>query len=175
MSDTLEIAEIAISNFRHALEIENGNSAYSHLRNIERNSVAWIPEIAAECEAYRKFAMTAATVKILAALHQENPLELVYVCSPCRGNVKANIEAARRYCLEVIEDGYIPIAPHVMFYGILDDDDPGQRAVGMKIGLELLHFCRELRVYGPLVSEGMRGEIMLAEAFKIPVRRIDNA
>jgi hypothetical protein len=56
-----------------------------------------------------------------------------------------------------------------MYYDILDDDDPGQRAVGMKIGLELLRFCRELWVYGGKISEGMCAEIALAEVLKIPV------
>ncbi len=172
MNDTLEKAENAVANFRHALEIENGSSAYVNLRNIERNSMAWIPELAAECKAYRKFAMTAATVSALAATCEKDPQKLIYVCSPCRGNVKVNIAAARRYCYEVIGAGYVPIAPHVMFDGMLDDNLPDERAAGMRMGLELLRFCSELWAYGPYVSFGMRKEIELAEALKIPVKYI---
>ena len=41
--------------------------------------------------------------------------KLVYICSPCRGDVEKNIEKAQRYCREAVElwDDVIPIAPHV--------------------------------------------------------------
>ena len=43
--------------------------------------------------------------------------KLVYICSPCRGDVEKNIEKAQRYCREAVElwDDVIPIAPHVYF------------------------------------------------------------
>ena len=171
--DLLDQIENSLGSYNHAFEIENGRSAYAQRRHIENNCPAWLAQLVRECQAYRKFGMTADTAAAIYALHEENPLKLVYVCSPYKGDRKANIEAARGYCLEAMAEGYIPIAPHVMYYGIIDDDDPGQRAIGRKIGLELLRFCRELRVYGSVTSEGMRSEIATAEAIKIPVRRMD--
>jgi len=169
VSNTLEQIETSISSYRHSLDLKNGRAAYAQRLHIEQNCVSWLSELTAECKVHRKFGMTADTATMLAAKYQGEPLNLVYICSPYKGNKKANIAAARQYCIDAIADGYIPIAPHVMFYDILNDDDPGQRAVGMKMGLELLHFCRELRVYGGRISEGMRGEITLAKALKIPV------
>lgn len=48
---------------------------------------------------------------------------LVYICSPCRGDIEKNIEKAQRYCREAVElwDDVIPIAPHVYFTQFLDD------------------------------------------------------
>lgn len=173
MNDTLNQVESAIENYSIAMNRKNGRSVYSNMLHIEQHSVFWLSELAAECEAYRKFAMTADTLGVLAALHPDNPLEFVYICSPYRGDRRANLAAARKYCLQAIEEGYIPIAPHLMFAGIIDDDDPAQRAVGLKIGLEAMRICREVRVYGHLISAGMSGEIKQADVLKIPVRRMD--
>ena len=39
--------------------------------------------------------------------------KLVYICSPCRGDIEKNIEKAQYYCREAVElwDDVIPIAP----------------------------------------------------------------
>ena len=91
--------------------------------------------------------------------------KLVYICSPCRGDIEKNIEKAQRYCREAVElwDDVIPIAPHVYFTQFLDDTKPEERAAGMDMGLSLLAMCDELWVYGiENPSEGMRNEIEYA-------------
>ena len=91
--------------------------------------------------------------------------KLVYICSPCRGDIEKNIEKAQRYCREAVElwDDVIPIAPHVYFTQFLDDTKQEDRAAGMDIGLSLLAMCDELWVYGiENPSEGMRSEIEYA-------------
>jgi hypothetical protein len=40
----------------------------------------------------------------------------------------------------------------------------------MAIGIELLRFCDELRVYGDTISEGMAAELDEAQRFNIPIR-----
>ena len=42
---------------------------------------------------------------------------IVYICSPYSGDVDANTAAARRYSRFAVEQGYIPIAPHLLFHG----------------------------------------------------------
>ncbi len=74
----------------------------------------------------------------------------------------------------VIEEGKIPICPHLFFSGVLNDDVKSQRAAGMRIGLEFLKDCSELRICSRL-SEGMKGEILKAEEWGIPVRVQDMA
>lgn len=56
--------------------------------------------------------------------------KLVYICSPCRGDIEKNIEKAQRYCHEAVElwDDVIPIAPHVYFTQFLDDTKQEERA-----------------------------------------------
>ena len=64
--------------------------------------------------------------------------KLVYICSPCRGDIEKNIEKAQYYCREAVElwDDVIPIAPHVYFTQFLDDTKPEERTAGMDMGLD---------------------------------------
>lgn len=97
-------------------------------------------------------------------------MQKVYVCSQygTRGNKETNLEFAKLFCMAVIEEGKIPICPHLFYAQVLNDDVESQRAAGLKIGLELLEGCQELRIYSR-VSEGMKAEILRAEELGIPV------
>lgn len=48
-------------------------------------------------------------------------MKKVYVCSQygTRGDRAANLEAAKFYCIKVIEEGKIPICPHLFYAGVL--------------------------------------------------------
>ena len=98
---------------------------------------------------------------------------IVYVCSPLRGDVERNIHKAIGYCKYIYSQGGIPLAPHVIFTTFLDDNDPTDRAAGMKMGLELLAVCDELWAFGDTVSEGMAGEIAAAEKLGLRVKRLE--
>ena len=75
---------------------------------------------------------------------------LVYICSPCRGEVEKNIIKAQGYCREAVElfPDVIPIAPHVYFTQFLNELEPAERAEGMEMGIALLDMCSEIWVYG---------------------------
>ena len=103
-------------------------------------------------------------------------MKLIYVCSPCRGNppysrtqTEENIRDARFYCKLIFVKGYIPIAPHAFYQGLLSDDTPEHRAKAIEIGLNLLSKCDALWVFGTEISEGMKTEIARAKVFGIPV------
>ena len=85
-----------------------------------------------------------------------------------RGNKETNLEFAKLFCMAVIEEEKIPICPHLFLAAVLNDDVESQRAAGLKIGLELLEDCDELRIYSQ-ISEGMKAEILKAEELGIPV------
>lgn len=68
----------------------------------------------------------------------------------------------------------VPIAPHLLFTQFLDDGIPEERQTGLKQGLELLKYCQELWVFGERISEGMQGEIDVAQELCIPIRYYDD-
>lgn len=53
---------------------------------------------------------------------------------------------------------------------MLDDSEPEQRAIALKLGHRLLSVCQEVWACGSRISSGMAGEIALAETLCIPVR-----
>lgn len=83
----------------------------------------------------------------------------VYVCSPLSGDIEHNIEKAKEYSRYVIKEGKLPITPHIYFTQLLNDDDPEERKLGMKMGLELLDDCDMLWVFGRKITDGMKKEI----------------
>lgn len=99
--------------------------------------------------------------------------KVVYVASRVRGNLQQNINDAKRYCRYSVLQGVIPIVPHLMYVGALNDEDPTERELGMNLGIELLQsgFIDELWAFtdddGP--SEGMKKEIEIAGRLNIPV------
>lgn len=87
----------------------------------------------------------------------------VYICSPLRGDIEANIKKAQQYCRLAIKENHFPIAPHIYFTQFLDDNDPSERKLGMKYAKDLLYECDALWVCGDKISEGMAEEIAIAK------------
>ena len=94
----------------------------------------------------------------------------VYVASKYAGDTRANTKAAIRYCRSVIEAGHMPVASHILYAasGMLKDDDPSERELGLAFGLALLKGCDELWAFGD-ISPGMAKEIEEAKRLKMPV------
>ena len=94
----------------------------------------------------------------------------IFVCSQygTRGNRETNLEFAKAHCMSVIEEGDLPICPHLFFGQVLNDEVASQRAAGLAMGLKLLEDCQELRIFSR-ISEGMKAEILKAEEMGIPV------
>lgn len=67
--------------------------------------------------------------------------QLVVIESPYAASAErakdGNIDYARRCMADAIERGEAPIASHLLYpqYGILDDDQPEERAIGIGCGL----------------------------------------
>ena len=93
----------------------------------------------------------------------------VYVASRYAGDVGANTRAAVRYCRYVIKEGCMPIAAHLLYPQMLDDNNPVDRELGLAFGLALLNLCDEVWVFGPL-SRGMAAEVEEAKRLKKPLR-----
>ncbi|MGN1339820.1 MAG: hypothetical protein ACI4WS_05975 [Oscillospiraceae bacterium] len=89
---------------------------------------------------------------------------IVYVCSPYSGDVDKNVENARRYCRFVVEQGYMPLAPHLRFPQFLDDSNSIEHEKGMNFASILMGFCSEIWVFGLDISKGMQAEIAMADS-----------
>lgn len=88
-------------------------------------------------------------------------MKKIYVCSPLSGDIKKNIENAKEYSKLVVDQGHLPITPHIYFTQFLDDTKSTERIKGMKMGIELMEMCDEMWVFGKVISQGMRKEIGL--------------
>lgn len=99
-------------------------------------------------------------------------MKRIYVASPYAGDVKKNIDFAKRACRYVMEQGHAFFAPHLLYPQILDDTDPVERETGLRLGLRMLEVCDELWVCGDRISASMEAEIELAKQRGIPIRYV---
>ena len=81
--------------------------------------------------------------------------KLVYIASPLSGDVETNLDFARQACLYAMAQGVTPFAPHLLYPQMLDDNDPAQRELGMKMGNQMLALCDELWLCGDITSPGV--------------------
>ena len=88
---------------------------------------------------------------------------IVYICSPFAGDIEKNVAAARAYSLFAVEQGYIPIAPHLLFPQFLNDTDQRERELGLFFGNAIMSKCSEVWVFGSHISSGMEAEIKRAK------------
>ena len=88
---------------------------------------------------------------------------LLYVCSPYRGEIRRNKEYARELTRAAINSGFAPVTVHLYLTEVLDDSKPQERSRGMAAGQDILKQCAYILLgtkYG--FSEGMKEEITLA-------------
>ena len=97
----------------------------------------------------------------------------IYVASRYAGDVDANVKAAIGYCRLVIDKGYMPIASHLLYPQILNDNDPEERKLGLMFGLALLRECDEVWVFGE-VSPGVSREIEEARRLNKKLRFMED-
>lgn len=97
-------------------------------------------------------------------------MKKVYICSPyaSQGNREQNVRNAIGYCRTAILRGYLPIAPHVFYTQMLNDDIEEERAAGLALGMELLKDCEEIWVFGS-VKGGMVAEVQKAQELGLKV------
>ena len=87
---------------------------------------------------------------------------IIYICSPYAGDVETNVDAARRYSRFAVEQGYIPVAPHLLFPQVLSEESPKERQLGLFFGNALMSKCSEVWVFGDHISPGMEAKIRRA-------------
>ena len=93
---------------------------------------------------------------------------LVYICSRFAGDVPGNTEKAKEYSRFAVDNGAIPVAPHLLFPQFMDEGT--ERDLALFMGMVLLCRCAEIWVFGENRSEGMKAEIDKAVKRRMTVR-----
>lgn len=98
-------------------------------------------------------------------------IESPYAASPL-GTVEEHVAYARRCVRDCIRLGEAPIASHLLFTqpGILDDNKPDERRLGIRAGLEWMGAAEAVVVYRDFgVSIGMLNAIRHATVLGLPI------
>lgn len=86
-------------------------------------------------------------------------MKLVIIESPFAGDVERNIEYARAAMADCLHRGEAPYASHLLYTqeGVLDDDIPEERELGIQAGFEWGEEAEMRVVYEDFgISKGMR-------------------
>lgn len=84
-------------------------------------------------------------------------MKRVILESPYAGDVEGNMRYLDKCMLDCLMRGEAPFASHRMYTSCLDDNVPGDRALGIEAGLEWARFCSTTVVYMDRgLSSGMR-------------------
>lgn len=97
-------------------------------------------------------------------------MKIVYIAHPISGDIEGNLEKIRLIVREINRtvSNVVPFAPYWLDCHALDDNDPEQRARGIKNDRELIRRCvDEIWVYGK--SPGIEAEIKLGRALGLPI------
>lgn len=97
-------------------------------------------------------------------------MKLVILESPYAGDVERNVAYAKRCLYDSLSRGEAPIASHLLYPGVLDDDVPTERLWGIDAGLAWKRVADASVVYTDLgVTRGMKYGIEAAKAAGVTV------
>ena len=90
--------------------------------------------------------------------------------SPFAGDVAANVEYAKACLLDSLMRGEAPYASHLLYTTVLDDNDLGQRHIGMDAGHAWVGAAELVVAYTDRgISQGMSERLRLAHEAGLPV------
>ena len=92
--------------------------------------------------------------------------------SGTKKEIKFNVRVARLIARKVLDDGYIPIVPHIYFTQFLDDNNHYEHNKGTEIALDLLKLSDSAVVVmiDGGISDGMRAEMKCVSELGMPVK-----
>ena len=99
---------------------------------------------------------------------KKNIPKLVYICSRYSGDTEGNTAKAVRYSRFAVDEGYIPLTPHLMYPQFMNERT--ERELAMHMDLVILKHCKELWVFGENITSGMQEEIDLARKRNLTVK-----
>ena len=84
---------------------------------------------------------------------QKKYLPLVYICSKYSGDISGNTEAAKRYSRFAVDQGTIPLAPHLLLPLYMKEET--ERELALFMDMVFLGKVDELWVFGSTASPGI--------------------
>ena len=117
-------------------------------------------------EGYADPTAGAAVAGVIKEEHKWRPL--VYICSPYSGDPPGNTKKAIKYSRFAVDQGAIPLAPHLLLPLYMQESS--ERELAMFMDMVFLGRCEELWVFGSEWSEGMQAEISKAKKRQIKIR-----
>ena len=97
-------------------------------------------------------------------------MKRVVIESPFAGDRERNLEYALEALLDSLRRGESPLASHLLYPRILDDDDPDERRLGMAAGHAWVEVADAAVCYCDHgISQGMQRGISVARAAGIPI------
>ncbi len=97
---------------------------------------------------------TVTKVVPVATKAEKKYLSLVYICSKYSGDVVANTEVAKRYSRFAVDQGAIPLVPHLLLSLYMKEET--ERDLAMFMDMVFLSKEDELRVFGDEASPGIK-------------------
>lgn len=99
--------------------------------------------------------------------NQKRYMPMVYICSAYSGDVEGNTKKTRRFSRFAVDQGAIPIAPHLLLPQFMKEKS--ERELAMFMDIAILSKCKALWVFGKPTA-GMLNEIAYAERKQITIR-----
>jgi len=98
-------------------------------------------------------------------------MKTVFVAHPIAGDIEGNMKKVLAICEQIHSKEIIPIAPYLVSLQYLNDEVVEDRQLGIDANHECFRrgYVDELWLFGDRISEGMKGEILLAREMNIPV------
>ena len=100
-------------------------------------------------------------------IEQKKYRPIVYICSAFSGDVEGNTKKARAYSRFAVDQGAIPIAPHLLLPQFMKEET--ERELAMFMDIAILSKCKELWVFGNPTA-GMQSEIAYAERKEMTIK-----
>ena len=100
-------------------------------------------------------------------IEQKKYRPIVYICSAFSGDVEGNTKKARAYSRFAVDQGAIPIAPHLLLPQFMKEET--ERELAMFMDIAILSKCKELWVFGETTA-GMQSEIAYAERKEMTIK-----
>ena len=100
-------------------------------------------------------------------IEQKKYRPIVYICSAFSGDVEGNTKKARAYSRFAVDQGAIPIAPHLLLPQFMKEET--ERELAMFMDIAILSKCKELWVFGEPTA-GMQSEIAYAERKEMAIK-----